>query len=65
MKLEEAFELVGVVVDVGLNTGFSPLVSSVPPLLKFGEVVVAGTVIVGLAFAGGVGVIGPPAVLKL
>lgn len=53
----------GVEVDVGLYTGFSPFMSPVPPLLKLG-VVVAGTVIVGLVFAGGLGVIAPPAALE-
>lgn len=66
VKLDEALELVGVEVDVGLYTGFRPFTSSVPPLLKLGVVgVVAGTVIVGLAFDGGLGVIAPPAALKV
>lgn len=63
-KLEEAFDLFGVEVDVGLYIGFSPFMSSVPPLLKLGGgVVVDGTVIVGPVFVGGLGVIAPPAAL--
>lgn len=63
VKLEDASELVGFEVDVGLYTGFTPFVSPVPPLLKLG-VAVPGTVIVGLVFAGGLGVIAPPAELE-
>ena len=65
LKLEDAFELVGVEVDAGLYTGSRPFMSPVLPLLKLGVVVVAGTVIVGvgLVLAGGLGVIAPPAAL--